>query len=360
MNTVIFSSSPIIQAFTGKNKIWYYVFMDSRSLVKDTLNFSGPARIPRQLWYLPWAYDHYSIELEGIQHEFPDDITGSPSFLRETPQTYGDQYLPGTFIDEWGCRFTSIQSGVIGEVKEPRLKNYDELDQLRFPVELLSVDTTLVNGFCRTTDRFVLSGTAVNPFERIQYLRGTENVYFDLIEAQHDVSELLDKVHQFNLKVFDIWVATDIDAITWNDDWGAQKAMLISPRLWRQLFKPIYKDYIDLAHSHGKYAFMHSDGYIADIIPDLIEIGLDALNSQLFCMDIEDLGHRFGGKLTFWGEIDRQHMLPYATTSEIDHAVQRVRNALYHHGGVIAQCEFGAGARPENVRQVFKSWETGC
>jgi uroporphyrinogen decarboxylase len=154
-------------------------------------------------------------------------------------------------------------------------------------------------------------------------------------------------------------VNTDIDAITWNDDWGAQRAMLISPMLWRQIFKPIYRDYINLAHSRGKYAFMHSDGYIADIIPDLIELGLDALNSQLFCMDIEDLGRRFGGKLTFWGEIDRQHLLPYATTRKIDEAVQRVRSALYHNGGVIAQCEFGAGARPENVCQVFKSWEAG-
>ena len=334
--------------------------MNSRNLVKNTLNFASPARIPRQLWILPWAYERFPKELAEIQRQFPDDIIGSPSFLQKPPRTFGDQYGTGTFIDEWGCRFTNIQAGVIGEVKEPLLTNYADIDRLRLPVELLDIDTALINDFCRSTDRFVLSGTAVNPFERIQYIRGTENVYMDLMDSRQDVTTLLDKVHQFNLKVFDNWVNTDIDAITWNDDWGAQRAMLISPMLWRQVFKPIYKDYIDLAHSRGKYAFMHSDGYIADIIPDLIELGLDALNSQLFCMDIEDLGRRFAGKLTFWGEIDRQHLLPYATTRQIDEAVQRVRNALCHNGGVIAQCEFGAGARPENVMQMFKSWETGC
>jgi len=333
--------------------------MNSRSLVKDTLNFASPARVPRQLWYLPWALDRFPTELVAIQRQFPDDIVGSPPFLRKSPQIFGDQYQVGTFIDEWGCRFFNVQQGVIGEVKEPLLQTYADLDRLRLPIEFLNIDTTQVNAFCRSKDRFVLSGTAVNPFERIQYIRRTENLYIDLMESRQDVVALLDKVHQFNLKIFDIWVNTDIDAITWNDDWGSQRALLISPGLWRQVFKPIYKDYIDLAHSRGKYAFMHSDGYIADIIPDLIELGLDALNSQLFCMDIEDLGRKFGGKLTFWGEIDRQHLLPYATTRQIDEAVQRVRSALYHDGGVIAQCEFGAGARPENVWQMFKSWESG-
>ncbi len=63
------------------------------------------------------------------------------------------------------------------------------------------------------------------------------------------------------------------------------------------------------------------------------------------------------GQLTFWGEIDRQHLLPFGTPEDIDQAVRRVKDALYANGGVIAQCEFGAGARPENVRQVFQSWE---
>jgi uroporphyrinogen-III decarboxylase len=141
------------------------------------------------------------------------------------------------------------------------------------------------------------------------------------------------------------------------DDWGAQRALLISPKMWRRIFKPLYKDYIDLAHSHGKAIFMHSDGYIADILPDLVELGLDAVNAQLFTMDIEDLGRRLAGKITFWGELDRQHLLPYGSLNEIDRAVRRVKAALYREGGAIAQCEFGVGARPENVYQMFKTWE---
>jgi hypothetical protein len=102
---------------------------------------------------------------------------------------------------------------------------------------------------------------------------------------------------------------------------------------------------------------MHSDGYIADIIPDLVELGLDAVNSQLFCMDIESLGRQTKGKITFWGEIDRQHLLATGTRDEVVNAVKRVKEALYQDGGVIAQCEFGPGGNPDNVYTVFETWE---
>jgi len=331
--------------------------MNPRNLVKDTLQFASPPRVPRQLWILPWAEAHYPHELAAIRRQYSDDLVGAPACLTVPLRTSGDQYQAGYYVDEWGCRFKSIQPGVIGEVKEALLKDYAGLEQLRTPDELLSVDVEQVNAFCRSTDRFVLAGVVPNPFERIQYIRKPENIYTDLMDNRDGLTALLNKVHQFYLKVFDIWVKTEVDAVSWNDDWGAQRSLLISPKLWRQIFKPIYKDFVDLSHSYGKYAFMHSDGYIADILPDLIEIGVDALNSQLFCMDIEDLGQRYAGKITFWGEIDRQRLLAFASPVEVAAAVQRVRKALYHNGGAIAQCEFGAGARPENVAQVFQSWD---
>jgi hypothetical protein len=331
--------------------------MTSRELVKKSLEFDSPPRIPRQIWTLPWASDHYPEQLKAIQSEFPDDIISSPAFLRMPLKTSGDPYTVGTFIDEWGCIFVNRQQGVIGEVKQPALKNWQDLEQLRFPEELLSVDSEAVNAFCKGTDKFVLAGTCPRPFERLQFIRKTENLMVDLIEHPVEFERLLHKVHEFFLKELELWVATDVDGLTFMDDWGAQRALLISPTLWRNYFKPLYKDYIDMAHSHGKYIFMHSDGHISAIIPDLLELGLDALNSQLFCMDIEDIGRKFRGKITFWGEIDRQYILPFGTPEEVIHAVRRVNEALYQDGGVIAQCEFSAGGKPENVYLVFKTWQ---
>jgi hypothetical protein len=84
-------------------------------------------------------------------------------------------------------------------------------------------------------------------------------------------------------------------------------------------------------------------------------LGLDAINAQLFCMGLEKL-KPFKGQITFWGEIDRQHLLSTGTTKEVAAAVRQVKETLYQDGGVIAQCEFGPGANPENVYTVFETW----
>ena len=97
-----------------------------------------------------------------------------------------------------------------------------------------------------------------------------------------------------------------------------------------------------------------------DIYEDLIEIGVDAINSQLFCMDIEEIGRQFAGRITFWGEIDRQHVMHTGTVAEVHAAVQRVIAALYRPaGGVIAQFELGADPLA-NADAVFQMWETAC
>ncbi len=328
-----------------------------RLLVKKTLEFDSPSRVPRQLWTLPWAAQHFPEQLREIQRRFPDDIVSSPSFLRTPVRTIGDPYEPGIYVDEWGCTFFSKQPGYIGEVKEPLVKTWDDLEKVRPPLECLTVDIDQVNAFCRSTDRFVMAAACPRPFERLQFIRRSDNFYTDLGEQRPELFALLERIHDFFLKELELWASTEVDALMFMDDWGAQNRLLISPKMWRRIFKPLYKDYIDLAHHKGKAIFMHSDGCTIDIIPDLIELGLDALNAQIFTMDIEELGRRFAGKLTFWGEIDRQHLLPYGTPHDIEAAVRRVKNALYREGGVIAQCEFGPGARPENVYRVFQAWE---
>ena len=331
--------------------------MSSRDLVRQTLEFAAPARVPRHIWTVPWTAQTYPAELAAIQERFPDDITWSPAFLHQPLKTVGDPYAVGTYTDEWGCLFENRQRGIIGEVKAPLVATWDRADRVRIPRERLGVDVGQVNAYCRTTDQFVLAGTGPRPFEQIQFIRGTENVFLDLAEGRAEFTVLLDRLHQFYLAELEVWAQTEVDGIFFQDDWGSQKSLLISPKTWRRIFKPLYRDYIALAHRHGKKAFMHSDGNIAAIYPDLVEIGLDAINSQLFCMDIEGLGRQYAGKITFWGEIDRQGLLPSGNREEISAAVTRVKDALYHRGGVIAQCDFGLGANPQNVAQVFETWE---
>jgi len=328
-----------------------------RELVNQTLNLEGPARAPRQLWLLPWAVERYPEELAAIRRDYPDDIVGVDGHNRAVARTSGSQYSVGDYTDEWGATFHNIQPGVIGEVKDPLIKDWaTDVAKVHIPREWLTVDRDAVNRDCAATDRFTIAGACPRPFEQLQFMRGPQNVYLDLSDPPQQMLAFLEEMHRFYCELLQVWAATDVDALQCMDDWGAQHSLLIRPDAWRELFKPMYRDYIQIAHGAGKRMFMHSDGHTLAIYPDMIELGLDAFNTQLFCMGVENL-RPFAGKITFWGEIDRQWLLPHGTPADIDAAVRLVHANLWANGGCIAQCEFGAGARPENVRQVFASWD---
>jgi uroporphyrinogen-III decarboxylase len=295
----------------------------------------------------------------ALQHDFPDDIVTPPRPLPPLARVAGDPHARGQATDEWGCTFVNVCPGIMSEVKDPLVKDYaTDLAKITPPVEWLDGGFDQVDAFCAATDKFVLSRQEIAPFERMQYLRGTEALMIDLIDQPHGFLELRDLVHAFNMQALARWCHSRVDGIYFQDDWGSQSGLLIDPDLWRRLFKPLYRDYVQAAHAAGKLALMHSDGHIMSIYDDLIEIGLDAINSQLFCMDIAEIGRRYKGRITFWGEVCRQQLLPHGTPAEIQRAVRRVAAALYDgNGGVIAQCEFSVGSRPQNVREVFLTWE---
>ncbi|MCL2461196.1 MAG: methyltransferase, partial [Defluviitaleaceae bacterium] len=192
----------------------------------------------------------------------------------------------------------------------------------------------------------------------MQYLRGTENLFVDLASGSADVFKLRDMIHEFYLREVEMWADTDVDGIHIEDDWGTQLSLLISPGMWREYFKPLYKDYCGIAHRKGKFVVMHSDGQISDILPDLIEIGVNAVNVQLDCMDVERLASLYHGRLAFWGGFDRQYLLPFGSEAEVRNEVRRIGGAFFRYGytGVVGQCFRDKGAKEENIRAVYDEW----
>ena len=334
--------------------------MNSRERVHRSIEFNRPDRVPRDLWTLPIAEIQNGAEaVAALRRRWPGDF-GSPEVPNPALEATrsGSPYSIGQYRDEWGCVWDNIQAGVVGEVKEPLIKEWEDLDKLRLPVEALEFNRDAVKRYCKANDRFLISDFGFcRIFERLQFLRGSENLYMDLAEEPPELLVLRDRIHAFNCDFLEAWAKTDIDAISIMDDWGSQVSLLISPALWRRFFKPCYAEYCRIAREHGKKAVMHSDGHILDIYDDLIEIGVNAINSQIFCMDIAELGRRFGGRITFWGEVDRQHLLPFGTPDEVHAAVGRVIEELYRpEGGVIAQLELGAAAKIENADAAYAAW----
>ncbi len=335
--------------------------MTSRRRVLAALEFNGPDRAPRDIWALPWVSMYAARDYKDLSAKYPSDFA-SAGALGKGDRARGEQARKGEYTDDWGCVFEVAEDGVVGEVKRPPLADWSALAGFECPWEVLeradfdAVDRA-VEANLAGEQKFMRCGTSVRPFERLQFLRGSQNLYLDLGYEPVELFRLLDRVHEFFMKELSRWCRTGADGISFMDDWGTQRSLLISPAQWRKIFKPLYRDYCEMIHGHGKKVFFHSDGHIFDIYEDLIEIGVDAVNSQLFCMDIEEIARRHKGRITFWGEIDRQQILPFGTPADARAGVARVRRALDDgRGGLIAQCEWGVGDPPANIEAVFAAW----
>ncbi|NOZ62863.1 MAG: methyltransferase [Calditrichaeota bacterium] len=334
----------------------------SKEIVKNCVKFETPERMPRDLWVLPWAETHFAEQVAEMKQRFPTDFSGTAAVYLPSPREKGDPYAKGEYVDDWGCKFVNFQEGVIGEVKEPMIRDISDWKIVQPPYETLPRNKQQaydeISRFYEKSEKFVMANLCPRPWERYQFLRGTEEAMVDMMMPEEGGADLLKAIHDFYLKEMEFWVRSDVDAVMFMDDWGSQNQLLIPPRIWRELFKPLYKEYCDMAHAEGKFVFMHSDGYIQEIFTDLVEIGVDAINSQLFTMDFEYLRDNVKGKITFWGEIDRQHVLPSENPQQGRDAVRKVAEYLYDPtGGIVAQLEFGAGANPETVLAVFEEWE---
>ena len=326
------------------------------------MTFQNPERIPRDMWLLPWAADRYPEEAAKLQRLYPSDFCFAEFYYPASNKVKGDRYKIGVCTDEWGCNFVNIQDGVIGEVRKPIIEDIANYNMVAPPYDQLEFDHdaayNTIKQLYNSTDKFMFANINPRPWERYQFLRGTENALMDVLMPDLGFKYLLGKINDFYLKEMEFWAASQVDAIRFMDDWGAQDRLLIDPAMWREFFKPIYKEYCEIAHANDKFIFMHTDGYVFDILEDLIEVGIDALNSQLFCMDIAEIGRRFKGKTTFWGEIDRQEVLTSSDPEDGRRAVRKVMEHLHQpSGGIIAQFEFGAGTNPATALAVIEEWE---
>lgn len=333
--------------------------MTSKERVYRTLDFETPDRIPVDLWILPAAEAFHGEALQELLSERGTDFIKAPF---HDPTADAQMYDEGVHTDIWGSVWHSRKAGMAGEVKGYPLEDDEAFRDYRSPLHVL--EDVKESDFYRGVDEylgehadmFVHSGW-MSLFERMQFLRGTENLFMDIALETDEFFKLRDMVLAYWLRYTDLVCAIPgVDACTIGDDWGSQKAMLISPAAWRKLFKPAYKQLINRIHQHGKRAFIHSDGYILDIYEDWIELGADAINSQIWCMGPEKVAQIVKGRITCWGELSRQTVLPFGTPEDIQQQADEMKRLFYQNGGLIGQCETGYDVPLANIRAALNAW----
>jgi len=168
-------------------------------------------------------------------------------------------------------------------------------------------------------------------FEAAWYLRGYEEFLTDLMVNKDFAHALLDRIFTFQLVTGKKIAEAGADIVWLGDDFGTQHSLILSPDVWREFFKPRYARLIGEIRKvkpDVKIAY-HSDGNIEAILPEYIEAGIDILNAvQPKSMDTAHLKRRFGDRLSFWGTVDIQEVMPFGTPEDVAEEVRlRIRSA---------------------------------
>jgi uroporphyrinogen decarboxylase len=235
--------------------------------------------------------------------------------------------------DWWGVGWSTETEGYWPVVAP--LSQSQTLDDFRWPdphaAHLLEDAERIIAG--DGSRHFIAPNFGFCLFERAWSLRGFEAFNMDLARHQDDAADLLERITEIQVALARRFVTLGVDGGYFGDDYGAQKGMLFSPRTWRKLFKPRLARIFAVFREVGLPVILHSDGDIAPILPDLIEIGLTTLNPvQPEVLDLDWLKRDFGERLAFYGGVSTQTVLPFGTLADVRAAVETCVRVLAADG----------------------------
>lgn len=334
--------------------------LTSRERLFAAIHFQGPDRCPIHHYIFPGAIWRHAGKLLELVEKYPDDFCNAAVRNNTQQPLQEDQDAADVVVwkDAWGTTWRRLRGYTSGEVAEPAIPNWDAWRTYKFPPR---PSESYFDEFAASVlDRkargeFITVGCGF--FQHMQHLRGPANYFMDLAEDNEGVHELADRMVEHNKYSIERHVKAGVDCIHFADDWGAQDRLLIHPDHWRRFFKPRYKRMFEIARDAEVEVLFHSDGWILEIIDDLIEIGVTVLNPQHTCMGTKRVGQIVAGRCCIRTDIDRQWLIPFGSPVGI---VEGVKEAICAfgagNGGCILHGEVGPDVPFENIKALYKAF----
>jgi uroporphyrinogen decarboxylase len=259
---------------------------------------------------------------------------------------------PGAFYDDWGVKWKEIAvDGVIyRELAESPLVNatIDDLDAYAWWPDPLDPDR--YNGIqdwaqqlFEQTEFALVGCPAFNSvWERAYFLCGYQRMLEGLALEQEFVHATFRHITDILLASLQRYlerVGPYIQVVKMGDDLGVQNNAMMSPATYQRMIKPYHQEAFKLIKRYtGAKVFLHSCGSVYKLLPDLIDAGVEILNPVQVSardMDTQRLKQQFGDRLSFWGAIDTQHILPHGSPDEVRTEVERRVRDLAPGGGYV-------------------------
>ena len=330
--------------------------MTNRQRVLAALNHRQPDKTPYDIRFTQRAYAAMAAYYGDT--DFASKLGNCFTSLR--PIAGGSRYsqvADGIWADEFGVHWDRTIDKDIGTVCN-QLITPGNISDFEFPDP---DDPARYESFREIIDAdedgFFVASIGFSLFERAWTLAGMENLLMAMAANKDFVNTLLDKILEFNLRIIENSCAFDIDVFKTGDDWGQQQGLIMGPALWREFIKPRVRQMYQLAKSKGKFVMIHSCGRIDEILPDLIECGLDIFNPfQPEVTDVVEVKKKHGDRLSFYGGISTQKTLPFGTVEQTKDEVKRMIDICGENGGYIASPahDIPPDAKPENIAAMIE------
>lgn len=313
------------------------------SLLAQAIRFEHPETIPVKVSILPAAWFHYGNELLKLTNQYPQffgDKKFDPDHIRETMAI---KYQKGGYTDEWGCIWSNLTDGNGAIVTGHPLESEKDIYSLKIPENR---DGRLPHGFM---------------YLRLLDLIGFESAMMLFAEESEALNVLIDKVEEYNSYQIASILSKMPEVQYFGDDLGLQKGLAIGAERWRKYIKPCYRKLYGIIKSYkpDQLIYMHTDGCIHEIMPDLVEVGVDMINPQFRANGLDNLVRvcRKENKIAINLDLDRQ-LFPFATPSELDDHVKSCVEALYlPEGGLGLNIEFNYEIPLENMAAILDAAE---
>jgi uroporphyrinogen decarboxylase len=199
-----------------------------------------------------------------------------------------------------------------------------------------------IDGACRVIasdpEHFQVIDMGWGIFEQTWRIRGYENALMDAVAEPEFYRDLVHEITEIYLAIVRACRPVPADAFLFGDDWGDQRGVILGPDRWRDFIRPAWQAIYDEVHSQGKIVMSHSCGSVADIMGDIIDIGMDVLESvqpEAAGMNPYDLKKRWGDRITFWGCLGSQSTIPFGSEEDVRAEIHRLRAEVGRGGGYI-------------------------
>lgn len=354
-------------SYTGRNR-------QTVNFLK-TIQFDTPEWVPCSVGFLPatWIKHREALEDLLLRHPriFPWHKKGSVDFDQKTMSN--PLYESGRHTDCWGTVWDNIERGLDSMVEVEPLVDWARFDSWKRHLPSPLKDDQfgprpsweqVRKNLEAARARGDLAGGGGLPhgffFMRLYYLRGFDNLMLDFASDDPRLHELIAILESYNAAVVRRYLDLDAEIMYFGEDLGMQTSLPISPAMWRRFVKPTYEAVFGPCRDRGVPVYLHSDGHILEIIPDLIETGVRILNPQIRANGLEGLQDVARGKVALNQDLDRQ-MFPFATPDAIEAHITEVFEGLYlKKGGLMLLAECGPDVPLENIEAICRAMERLC